>query len=92
MNQRKFRWTKKRKIELCKCYELSVKNGDHNHNTLLKIWKERNKTFDTAITAFELSELRKKFEMYNSFSDIIKKMMKELIKNVTLLVVINQIK
>ena len=56
---------------MCKCYELSVKDGDHNHNTLLKIWKERNKTFDTAITAFELSELRKKFEMYNSFSDII---------------------
>ena len=63
--QKKFRWSKKRKIELCNCYELAVRTGDYNHNTLYKIWNERNKELNLDITPLKLSKLRKEFDIYN---------------------------
>ena len=53
---------KKRKIELCNCYQLGVNTGNHDEHTLYNIWKQRNKDLDIGINAFELDQLRKQFE------------------------------
>ena len=60
---------KKRKIELCNCYQLAVKTGNHDEHTLYNIWKKRNKELNIGINAFELDRLRKQFEYYLSSCD-----------------------